>query len=255
MAGLAILVGSVILLLGVSSARAGIRQAAVQPEVHANGLVTCSVDLRVQHLRGFYTDQHGRRFGSSARLADWLAETGEHLDCAVNGGIFGLDQSPLGLFVADGLALYPLNAASDRPGNFFLQPNGALIVRDETAQVITTAELAGQLSDLADVDLAVQSGPMLLQSGSVSARLDPASQSRFTRDAVCIVDQTHVVLAYSPEPVSLFELAVALQSIGCRDALYLDGHLSQMYPFDRTLSLAQRQDISTIIGVTSRIKP
>ena len=87
---------------------------------------------------------------------------------------------------------------------------------------------------------------MLLQAGIVNPRLDPNSVSRFTRNAVCTIDARHVLLAYTERPLTLYSFADALLSVGCTDALYLDGHLSQMYPFDHDLSPAQRQPLSNL---------
>ena len=236
----------------VSAAEPG-EGGSLQPVLTAKPLRTCSVDLSRQRLQGFYTDQFGERFGSVERLVMWLSKQHRRLDCAVNGGIFGTDQAPLGLFVASGVLLHPLNTERDHPGNFFLQPNGALVVEGARAEIRTTEDLSKHLpSSFSGIDVAVQSGPMLLHAGVISSRLQSSSDSLFTRNAVCTVGPQHLILVYAARPVSLYQFASDLQAIGCRDALYLDGHLSQMYPFEEDLSPAQRQALSTIIGITSR---
>ena len=131
-----------------------------EPVIAANGLRVCSIDLTRQRLEGFYTNQSGERFGSLEQLVTWLSAQHRRLDCAVNGAIFSTTFAPLGLFVADGVLVHPLNTELNQPGNFFLQPNGALIVRSGRADIRSTKDLLRQpLEDFGDVDLAVQSGP------------------------------------------------------------------------------------------------
>ena len=220
-----------------------------------NGLWTCQLALNQQRLRAFYTDQHGTRFGHMENLIKWLAQSHEQLQCATNGGIYAVGGTPLGWLVADGVLLNPINHDTTSAGNFFMQPNGALIIDDGGARIETTRALQDDApADVSHIQLALQSGPLLLQDGAINQRFDPASTSRYTRNAICIVDPSHVILAYSERLLNLYQFAQQLQQLGCRQALYLDGHLSQMYPSQAELEPAQRRDLSVFIGVTSRIQ-
>ncbi len=224
------------------------------PVQHANGLLTCQLALDRVRLRAFYTDQNGVPFAHMARLIAWLAKSHEQLQCATNGGIYAKGGRPLGLLVADGVLITPINTDQSSPGNFFLQPNGAFILDDQGARIETTKALMLDLpADVSHIQLALQSGPLLLQAGTINARLEPASLSRYSRNSICVVDSSHVILAYSERLVSLYQFALELQQIGCREALYLDGHVSQMYPSQAQLEPAQQRDLSVFIGVTSRI--
>ena len=229
--------------------------ATVRPVRNDDGLWTCRLVLGEQRLRAFYTDQHGVRFGHMKNLSNWLSRNGEQLDCATNGGIYAVGGRPLGWLVADGVLINPINPDSASPGNFFMQPNGAIIIDDHGARIESTqALLADAPADVSQIQLALQSGPLLLLDDSINSRLDPASMSRYTRNAICIVDPTHIILAYSERLLNLYQFAQQLKQAGCRQALYLDGHLSQMYPSQTELEPAQRRDLSVFIGVTSRIQ-
>jgi uncharacterized protein YigE (DUF2233 family) len=228
--------------------------ASAKPERHDDGLWTCQLALGQQRLRAFYTDQHGVRFGHMQNLVEWLAQSHEQLQCATNGAIYAVGGRPLGWLVADGVLLNPINHDTTSPGNFFMQPNGALIIDDGGARIETTQALEDDApADVSHIQLALQSGPLLLQDGTINQRFDAASTSQYTRNAICVVNPSHVILAYSERLLNLYQFAHELQQLGCRQALYLDGHLSQMYPSQAQLEPAQRRSLSVIIGVTSRI--
>ncbi len=246
-----------LVLCGRAEAQAatGFDSGSSAPVREENGLWTCRIALDHERLRAFYTDQHGTRFGHMVKLVGWLARSHEQLQCATNGGIYALGGRPLGWLVADGVLINPINTDVSSAGNFYLQPNGAFILDDAGARIETTDALKLDApSDVSHVQLALQSGPLLLQHGIISTRLQPDSQSRYSRNAICVVDSLHVILAYSEHLVTLYQFAQLLQHIGCREALYLDGHLSQMYPSQAALEPAQQRDLSVFIGVTSRIK-
>ncbi len=186
-------------------------------------------------------------------LVRWLRDGGEQLDCGTNGGIYASDARPLGWLVADGVLLQPINLVQDRPGNFYLQPNGALVIAHGVARIETTQALTDMArGDVSQIDLALQSGPLLVIGGVINPRFDVASTSRYVRNAVCVADPGSVLIAYSDHLVSLYEFAKQLSAIGCSDALYLDGHVSQMYPVDQELEPAQQRELSVFIGITSR---
>jgi len=213
----------------------------------------CVIDLRHEHLRGFFSDTSGHRFGSIAALDAWLSQSHEHIVCATNGGIFGKDGAPLGWFVADGVQLFAINRQSHAYGNFYLQPNGALRIANGTAAIVATAELLPrEEDDVSQVELGVQSGPLLIVDGRINALFDPASTSRYTRNAVCLRDAHTVLLAYSSTPLTFYQFALALVGLSCQQALYLDGNLSQLSPDAAPLVAAQRETLSVILAVTAK---
>jgi uncharacterized protein YigE (DUF2233 family) len=212
----------------------------------------CPFDLTHRPLKVFYLNQAGEAFRSIAALEEDLHLHHEHLLCATNGALFDVGEKPLGWLVVDGVRLHPLNQRQEGSGNFYLQPNGALVIDAAGASIMSTNEVSARELQLAPITIGLQSGPILIRDGVINPRFLADSTSRFTRNAVCLLSPAHGVLLYAPEPVSLFEFSQALLDFGCRDALYLDGHLSQMWPFTEPLDGAQRQSLATIVGVTQK---
>ena len=83
-----------------------------------------------------------------------LAERGERLGVAMNGGMYHPDRRPVGLTVADGREISPL-VTSAGPGNFGLLPNGVFCLSGGHARVIETRAFAEARPDCT---LATQSG-------------------------------------------------------------------------------------------------
>ncbi|MGO1068599.1 phosphodiester glycosidase family protein [Lysobacter sp. CA199] len=183
------------------------------------------IDPRTQTLGLYLRDEQGRMLQSPARLDRWLAARGQHLRYAMNAGMYEPDYSPVGLLVADGQELAPLNLREGE-GNFYLKPNGVFLLSDEGARVVESSRYRAVSRG---VRLATQSGPLLLQDGRIHPRLDPQSTSRHIRNGVAVKDGI-VLLVISDTQVSLYEFAAYFRDeLQCRDALYLDGTVSSLY--------------------------
>jgi len=169
-------------------------------------------------------------FGSIDALKQWGARHGRHLLFAANAGIYDSQRAPLGLYVEHGKALVPLNTAHGDPaaGNFSLLPNGVFAIdRNGKASVRTTRAFE---RDQADPQWATQSGPMLVIDGKLNPHFKAHSDSLKWRSGVCARTPTHVVFAISEAPVNFHTFARLFRDkLGCRDALYLDGTLSQFF--------------------------
>ena len=81
----------------------------------------------------------GNRSGVSGTSESSLRDRGRNLVFAMNAGMYQPDLSPVGLFVAAGQELAPLNAANGS-GNFFLKPNGVFAVTATGARVVESSE-------------------------------------------------------------------------------------------------------------------
>lgn len=144
---------------------------------------------------------------------------------AMNAGMFHPDGTPVGLHVHQGIATAPLNEDTDRPGNFFLEPNGVFGVdASGNWQVVTTDEAAG----ITWVE-ATQSGPMLLIDGKLNPLFNAGSPNAYLRNGVGRAADGTVWMACSREPLNFHTFAEAMRARGCTDALYLDGAISQAW--------------------------
>lgn len=169
-------------------------------------------------------------FGSIDALRQWGAAHGQRLLFAANAGIYDRQSAPLGLHVENGKTVVPLNLSHGNPasGNFSLLPNGVFAVyADGNAAVRTSSDFK---ADNRPTQWATQSGPMLLIDGQLNDQFIDDSDSMKWRSGVCVKSSTEVVFAVSETPVNFHTFGRLFRDqLGCRDALYLDGSISQLY--------------------------
>jgi uncharacterized protein YigE (DUF2233 family) len=210
-------------------------QAAAEPRgrpLQVDGLAyrVVDIDLAHDHLELHWKGADGVALGGIERMREWGEAQGRALLFAANAGIYDREFRPLGLHVEDGVALRPLNSASagSGHGNFAMQPNGVFYVdRDGKAGVMTTGHWRERGMR---ARLATQSGPMLVVDGEINPSFDARSESLKWRSGVCAATPSHVVFAVSEAPVSFHAFARLFRdTLGCRDALYLDGTLSRLW--------------------------
>ncbi|HEX5487725.1 MAG TPA: phosphodiester glycosidase family protein [Rhodanobacteraceae bacterium] len=172
----------------------------------------------------------GKPFASIHELQLWGARHGQRMLFAANAGIYDARGEPLGLHVEQGRTVKPLNTAHGDPaaGNFSLLPNGVFAVdANGRASVQTTDAFA---KSGVQPRIATQSGPMLVIDGQVNPEFVADSDSMKWRSGVCAPEPGKVVFAVSTAPVNFHTFATLFRDkLGCRDALYLDGTLSQIY--------------------------
>lgn len=157
---------------------------------------------------------------------------GRRVVYATNAGMYHADRKPVGLFVTNGEEHHALNTARGE-GNFFLEPNGVFGWATNGGPHVDTTSSWRQRDPYDAIELASQSGPMLVIAGEVNPRFDPESDSRFVRNGVCVSlapsDEPQAMFVISLVRVSLFEFAVFFRELGCAHALYFDGNVSQVY--------------------------
>jgi uncharacterized protein YigE (DUF2233 family) len=199
----------------------------------------CRLTLGQDRIRMFWRGPDGLVFGSFGRL---------------NAGIFGEDLRPIGMYVEGGRLLRRLNVRKQAYGNFYLQPNGVFVLSANEAAIVKTDDIAtDQDKRLSSAQYATQSGPILLRDANINPLLTQGSSNRVVRNAVCVVTSTEIVLVRSRAPINFYDFAQQLRDkVGCRDALFLDGSISQLYPFGNN-SLGP--SFAAIIGATTTSAP
>jgi len=186
---------------------------------------TIPVNIRKESIELFLRDESGRPFHRFDRLAAWLKARDKELAFAMNAGMFHADFSPVGLLVAEGRQIAPLNLAAG-VGNFFLRPNGVFLVTRSGPRIVESSEYRGVSQG---VRLATQSGPLLVRHGSIHPAFSPTSKSRLIRNGVG-VRGGEALFVISEEPVTFYELATYFRDeLRCPDALYLDGVVSSLH--------------------------
>lgn len=189
------------------------------------------LDLKREALSLHWRDpQSGQPFGSIEALRQWGEAQGQRLLFATNAGIYDKQFAPLGLYVENGKTVVPLNLAHGNPasGNFSLLPNGVFVVYPDGHAAVRTS--AAFKADNKPAQWASQSGPMLLVDGKLNDQFVDDSASLKWRSGVCAKSPTEVVFAVSEAPVNFHTFGRLFRDkLGCRDALYLDGSISQLY--------------------------
>jgi uncharacterized protein YigE (DUF2233 family) len=186
----------------------------------------CAFDPRHDQIRLFLSGPGGKPYGSLAGLAAALKAKGERLMFAMNAGMFGQDQSPVGLYIENRLKLHE---ADTRPGasNFHLKPNGVFWVGDGVAGVTETSRY---LADPPGARYATQSGPMLVLDGKIHPKIKPNGASEKIRNGVGACDGGAIVFAIADEPVNFDTFARLFRDgLSCQNALFLDGSVSSLY--------------------------
>ena len=230
-------------LLAALGAAASLGAGAAPADV----LVFRVADASRLHL--FVDDNQGQPVRTLRRASELAAAPERRLVFAMNAGIYEPDLRPTGLAVEAGRTLAPLNTRAGS-GNFHSAPNGVFYVTAAGAAIARTDAFAAAMPR--GVRLATQSGPILLEDGAMPAaavRAEPGPQARrLKRNAVC-ADHGAATLVMVDRPVTLHALALLLRDeVGCRDALYLDGAISQVLD-TRSGRVDEAVPLGPILGV------
>lgn len=182
-----------------------------------------------QDIELHWKGEDGKPYAQFSRLQQALEGNGRDIQFMMNAGIFDPGGIPAGLHIKDGITLRPLNLREGK-GNFYLKPNGVFCVADGKARMMESHLFAQ--SNLKPA-LAVQSGPLLLADGVIHPAFRAGSPNRKHRNGVGIAASGQVIFAITEfEPatnrVNLHGFARLFDHLGCRDALFLDGDLSEM---------------------------
>lgn len=214
--------------------------------------VVLRVDLKQARIKTLWKNPSGAPYSS---LEQAYSQLGNRPLALTNGGIYSAAHDPEGLHIEDGEMLSPLNLNGGE-GNFYLRPNGVFYVTDEGAGVIVS-EKFDSLSWRARVQEATQSGPLLVVGGEVNPDFKPDSQSLYVRNGVGVKSPAEVYLVVSESAVNLYDFASLFkEELHCRDALYLDGCVSQMYLPARGVKVPERRqcdkELVGLLGVFKR---
>ena len=214
-------------------------------EVAGKPLTVCKVNVRKERLRLFLRDDAGKPISRFDRLVNVLKARGETLTFAMNAGMYHAGFAPVGLFVADGKQLAPLNTDSGE-GNFFLKPNGVFMLTEAGARVVETSKFP---SIRERVVLATQSGPMLVNGGAIHPAFRPGSESLMYRNGVCAPTPDAAIFVNSEAPLNFHQFASFFRDhLKCSEALFLDGTINSLYSTELKRN-DFRMNLGPIIGV------
>ena len=195
--------------------------------VHA-GTRFLVVRLEPKRVQLAWKDAGGKPFRSFERVQADRTAKGETVRFLMNAGIFEPGGVPSGLHIENGELLRPLNLAN-AAGNFFLKPNGVLILHRDAHVTLTTSE-DWQRNPCDGALWGIQAGPMLLINGSRHPAFLKSSENRLHRNGVGLDSQKRLVFAMTDrgEMTNLWNFAGLFLELGCKNALFLDGEISGM---------------------------
>jgi uncharacterized protein YigE (DUF2233 family) len=179
-----------------------------------------------------WKDPAGEPFRSFDRVQQHFSKQGRKVVFLMNAGIFEPGGIPSGLHQEAGVLRHPLNLEAGK-GNFFLKPNGVFGTGGRMASVAFVEEAgkfpAREISGFRS-DLALQSGPLLLTGGKRHPAFKEGSENKLLRNGVGVDGKGQVVFAITArgEKVNFWDFAGLFLQLGCKDALFLDGVVSQM---------------------------
>lgn len=210
--------------------------------------VTYKVDTKKQNLELFWKDDKNEKFKSIQNLKSWLDKNKRTLVFAMNAGMYKTDNSPLGLYIEKQRTISPLNKANGH-GNFYLKPNGVFYITTENIPFISTTS---NFKNNGKIKYATQSGPMLVVDGQIHHAFKKGSANLNIRNGVGVLPDNTVVFVMSKKEMNLYDFANYFKSMGCKNALYLDGFVSRTYLPEKNW-VQTDGNFGVIVGITTNI--
>jgi uncharacterized protein YigE (DUF2233 family) len=149
-------------------------------------------------------------------------------------GISEAGCSPVGGLVENGVMLKPINT-NDGEGNFYLKPNGAILISDKWLRLLETNHVG---ASMADSKWAYQSGPLLLDNGIINNQFKEKSTNQQLRSAVGVfknkTNEEFVLFCTSTSPVNFYSISdFLLNKYECTHALLLSSiNCVMTFPYD-----------------------
>ena len=190
-----------------------------------NRFITYTVDPKKQDVKLYWKDDRNENFRSIQNLKSWLDKNNKELVFAMNAGMYKPDNSPQGLYIENEKILSPLDTLNDR-GNFYLKPNGVFYITTDNIPVICNTT---NFNDNGKIKYATQSGPMLVIDGQIHQSFKEGSSNLNIRNGVGILPNNKIVFVMSKKEINFYDFANYFKSLGCKNALYLDGLVSRTY--------------------------
>jgi uncharacterized protein YigE (DUF2233 family) len=197
-----------------------------QREKNADDLfISYLIDTKKQDIKLYWKDDREIPFKNIGNLKTWLERKQLKLVFAMNGGMYKQDNSPQGLYIEDQKIFMPLDTSSGN-GNFYLKPNGVFYITTNNVPVVCSTT---NFSNNGQIKYATQSGPMLVIEGRIHPAFKKGSANVNIRNGVGILPGNKIIFAMSKRETNFYDFAHYFKSLGCKNALYLDGLVSRTY--------------------------
>jgi len=204
---------------------AGLISFKTSEEGRETQILSYIVNPKQGNLRFFWKDTLGNPFGNFKVLNEYCTNSNFELTFALNGGMYLPNQSPQGLFIEEYLTKINIDTSSGY-GNFYLKPTGVFYITKQNDAIVQSLE---NFYVSKDIRFATQSGPMLLIDGNFHPAFKKESKNLYIRNGVGILPNKSILFAISMKPINFYDFANYFKSMGCLNALYLDGYVSRTY--------------------------
>lgn len=210
------------------------------------------VDLKQSDIKLYRQAADGTALQSIEAVKKHLKKEGKSLFFATNGGMYRPDYTPEGLYVENGETQYLLNMEAQGRLDFMnfynIAPNGVFYITEgNKAGIVPRGEYL-ELARKKKIKYATQSGPMLVIDGKHNSHFKASSKSKFVRTGVGITKEGKLMFAISHKPVTFYDFHRIFDYYGCKNALYLDGAISEMY-LPRLKRTETKRKFASIIAV------
>ncbi len=196
------------------------------------------VDIDAVNVKIFHRDNKGKNH-SFKTIANQAQSNGSDLAFAMNAGMFTRERNPQGLYIENGREKYKTDLRKSGYGNFYMQfkknkpdfglSNGVFLISQEKGAHIVFPDSLKSFNKK-QLTLATQSGPLMVKDGVFNEHFNQGSPNLNIRNGVGIINDKKVVFVISNEPVNFYEFSQLFRDFfHCKDALYLDGVISQIY--------------------------
>ncbi len=190
-----------------------------------NRFITYIVNPKELDVNLYWKNDSNENFKSLQNLKEWLSKKNKKLLFAMNGGMYKQNNSPQGLYIENYKTLSPIDTTNGN-GNFYLKPNGIFYLLNNNTPIIcnTTNFIANE-----NIKYATQSGPMLVINGEIHPSFIKNSTNLNIRNGVGILSDNRIVFVMSKKEINFYEFANYFKTLGCKNALYLDGFVSRTF--------------------------
>ena len=204
----------------------------------------------------FITDSSGQKQNgiSINKLINREKNNINNIEMITNGGMFENTMLPVGLLVINNKIKKEINQGEERPkSNFFMLPNGVFYIQKDSVFVIKTGDY---IHKKPHPDYATQSGPMLVDNGQRHKEFKYKSQNVYNRSGVGILPNNRAVFIISEnQNTNFFDFSSIFMDIfSCKNALYLDGAISEMYLKNKDNSINRGGSFGSLICVERKNK-
>lgn len=208
--------------------------------------VVYPVNTKNEKVEFFWKNNQNQPFRNIQNLKKYVDTKNQDLKFAMNGGMFIENNIPKGLYIENYKTLHPIDTLSGE-GNFYLKPNGIFyMTRSNESAIISTENFKTD----SDIRFATQSGPMLIINGKINPIFQKNSGNLNIRNGVGILKNGNPVFVMSKKKINFYHFASFFKSLGCKEALYLDGFVSRAY-FPEENWIQEDGDFGVMIGITT----